>query len=103
MSNEYTSTNSIPLWDEDSFCKMASLITDITEMRTTVFDLAIKPKSYEELTKELQKSAVSFISNTSEDVIICLCDCWMKDFEQQSDDGEKRRNIYRNWRNYIEK
>jgi hypothetical protein len=98
---EYTSEGKLSLWREDSFKKLSRRLSDLLGVRGQVFSLVSTATSNDELTEKLMEVAKSFVSTDSEELLLSLSQCFMRDLTMGQDETEKREDIYKQWIDFV--
>lgn len=98
---EYTSEGRISLWDDTEFTKLSRRITGLLGVRTQVENIVSTSTSNEELTEKLAALLKRFVSNVSEQVVLTLSQCLMKEISVQQEESEVRERIYKQWIDYV--
>ncbi|PWV99306.1 DNA helicase HerA-like ATPase [Paenibacillus cellulosilyticus] len=98
---EYTSEGRLSLWSDTEFIKLSRRITGLLGVRAQVENIVSTSVSNEELTDKLAALVNRFLSNVSEEVILTLSQCLMKDISVQQEESEVRERIYMQWIDYV--
>lgn len=101
---EYKQNGKISLWDNENFRVLSNQVTDILDVRKIVKEIVVSAYDTVELTSDLRKLLHQFFPRSSEEVILTLSQCLMKDMSVQEDEASIiREKIYRYWFDSIKK
>ena len=104
LIDEYKQNGKISLWDDDNFGILSSRVTDILDVRKKIEEIVISAYDATELTSNLRKLIHQFLRCSSEEVILTVSQCLMKDMSVQEDEvSDTREKIYRYWYDSIKK
>lgn len=98
---EYTSECRLSLWNDIEFTKLSRRITGLLGVRTQVENIVFTSTNNKELTEKLAALLNRFVSNLSEEVILTLSQCLMKEISVQQEESEVRERIYMQWIDYV--
>ncbi|MFE8697680.1 ATP-binding protein [Cytobacillus sp. FJAT-53684] len=94
---EYHANNSLLLWSEGNFSKLARRVTNILGLRARIENIVATAADNTDLSKKLAETVRQFAPDASEQVIMTLSQCFMKDMAENKNETEVRRGIYRQW------
>lgn len=94
---EYRANNSLLLWSEGDFSKLARRVTNILGLRARIENIVATAADNTDLSKKLAETVRQFAPDASEQVIMTLSQCFMKDMAENKNETEVRRGIYRQW------
>ncbi len=97
LGEEYKNSGKLNCWDDENFYSLARTVTDLLQARGRVEKSVTTAADNNALTDDLRRLVEQSISEASEAVVLTLSQCFMKDFEGQSDEPEFRKNIYACW------
>ena len=98
---EYRTDGKLKLWDETEFPKLARILVEILGVRVQVEGAALASRDNEMMTEQLCAIATRLGVCVSKKFTIALSQGFMKDFELGKNDSEKRRDIYRQWVDFM--
>lgn len=94
---EYKTYEKLSLWSEDNFKKLARRLSDLLGVRSRIEKAVITAANNNELTEKLSSVVKSFIPTASENLVLTLSQCFMKDLSMGKDETEIREQIYKQW------
>lgn len=94
---EFKENKELIIWKEENFRKLSRRITDILGVRARIENSVVTAIDNNELTDMLVRIVKQLFDNPSEQFIIALSQCFMKDMSTQQDETEVREKIYLNW------
>lgn len=98
---EYKEYNSLELWSDENFRWLSRRLTDILGVRSKIENCVLTASDDNELTNMLRKIVLQISPDASNEKIITLSQCFMKDMSTQQDENEIRQKIYVKWVNFI--
>lgn len=98
---EYRKNGSLLLWSDTNFRKLAKYISDILEIRVEVEQCIVNAPDNQVLSNELCAIARRHANYLSDSGIAVLTQCFMKNMSCQSEDGELRLKLYKQWIYYV--
>lgn len=101
LITEYRQNGCIDLWEDSNFKKLSDKITDILGVRIKVENCVLSSNDNKELTNELKNIVLQNIPKATNEVILTISQCFMKDMSGQSSESETRQKIYRRWFDYV--
>lgn len=100
---EYRDHNSLELWSDENFRWLSRRLTDILGVRSNVENCVLTASDTNELTNMLKKIVLKISPEASEEKIVTLSQCFMKDMSIQQDENELRQKMYVTWIEHIKK
>src|SRR5690606_8141936 len=94
---EYRENQHLKIWEDDQFHRLARHVTTILGVRERVESLVLSAASHEELTDRLTQLVRQLFDDVSYEVLITLCQCFMKDMSTRQEEREVREVIYMQW------
>lgn len=94
---DYREYRQLELWRDENFRKLARRVTDLLGTRSRVEIIVRSAIDNLELTKKLYDVARPFVPSDSEQLLLPLCQCMMKDLSIQNDEQEQREKIFMQW------
>jgi hypothetical protein len=85
------------VWNDENLKKLARYITDLLNARERVENVVFKSVDNTELTGKLADIVRQFEPNSSEEVVLTISQCFMKDLSAGKDESENRERIYSQW------
>lgn len=82
---------------------MSRRLTDILGVRSNVENCVLTASDTNELTNMLKKIVLKISPEASEEKIVTLSQCFMKDMSIQQDENELRQKMYVTWIEHIKK
>lgn len=101
LITEYRETGHIDLWEDTNFKKLSGKVTDILGVRMKVEKCVLSSYDNKELTDGLRNIVEQIISETTNETVLTLSQCFMKDMSVQYNESETRQKLYRRWFDYI--
>ena len=101
LITEYRQNGCIDLWEDSNFKKLSDKITDILGVRMKVENCVLSSNDNKELTNELKNIVQQNIPEATNEIILTVSQCFMKDMSVQSDESETRQKLYRRWFDYV--
>lgn len=98
---DFKENKELIIWKEENFRKLSRRITDILGVRARIENSVVTAIDNNELTYMLAKIVKQLFDNPSENLIIALSQCFMKDMSTQQDETEIREKIYLNWIQFV--
>lgn len=98
---EYKECNSLELWSDENFRWLSRRLTDILGVRSKIENCVLTASDDNELTNMLRKIVLQISPEASNEKIIPLSQCFMKDMSTQQEENEIRQKIYAKWVNFI--
>ncbi|MBQ1659616.1 MAG: ATP-binding protein [Clostridia bacterium] len=99
--SEYQSAGKLHIWQDECFVQLSKKITDILGMRSRVENCVLKASDNDELTKMLKEITKQIVPLVSDDTLLTLLQCFMRDMSTSSDESEIKLRIYSSWFNDI--
>ena len=100
---EYKSEGTLEIWKDENFKRLSRRITDILGVRSRVENYVVSVKDNDELSDMLKKIISQNLSEISEERIIALSQCLMKDMSSQEEEKEIREKLYMQWVEFVRK
>ena len=100
---EYKSEGALDIWKDENFKRLSRRITDILGVRSRVENCVVSVKNNDELSDMLKKIISQNLSEISEERIIALSQCLMKDMSSQEEEKEIREKLYMQWVEFVRK
>lgn len=100
---EYKSEGTLDIWKDENFKRLSRRITDILGVRSRVENCVVSVKDNDELSAMLKKIISQNLSEISEERIIALSQCLMKDMSSQEEEKEIREKLYMQWVEFVRK
>ncbi|WP_281884882.1 ATP-binding protein [Paenibacillus sp. YYML68] len=94
---EYQTEGQLSLWSPTEFIKLSRRITGLLGVRVQVESFVTTSVNNTELTRRLATLVEQFVSPASEEVILAISQCLMKDISAQQEESEIRERIYMQW------
>lgn len=98
---EYKVEGTLELWKEENFRKLARRITDILGVRSQIENCVLNAKSNHELTEMLTRIVCQIFYEASNEMVLTLSQCFMKDMSSQQEEAEIREKLYMQWVDYV--
>lgn len=95
--SEYQLEGQLSLWNPSEFIKLSRRITGLLGVRAQVESIVSTSVNNADLTEKLARLVNQFVSQASEEVILALSQCLMKDLSVQQEESEARERIYKQW------
>lgn len=95
--SEYQLEGQLSVWNPYEFIKLSRRIMGLLGVRAQVESLVSTSVNSAELTEKLARLVNQFVSQASEEVILALSQCLMKDISVQQEESEARERIYKQW------
>lgn len=100
---EYKEYSAIEVWKDENFGRLSRQVTNILGTRAKIEEIVLDAESDEELTRMLGEIVYEILPDASEERIVVLSQCFMKDMSIQRDEREIREMLYAKWTDYIKK
>ena len=101
LLEEYQSSETISLWNDNNTNELSRKITDILGMRIRIENIVLNANDFQELSTELSKLTNEIIPDTSNEIKEAIAECLMKDMSMQKDEHNIREGIYNEWHRQI--
>ncbi len=101
LLDEYQSSETISLWNDNNTNELSRKITDILGMRIRIENIVLNANDFKELSTELSKLTNEIIPDTSNEIKEAIAECLMKDMSMQKDEHNIREGIYNEWHRQI--
>lgn len=98
---EYNEKNTLTIWEDCNFRKLARRITDILGIRAKVENCVLHATDDAELTLMLDKLVKQFYPDASPAKVLALSQAFMKDMSVQQEEAEVRDQMYVKWVKFI--
>lgn len=99
LLKEYISKNELAIWEIEHFDKLSSLVTELLECKMIVKSTIESVTNFEILTVELGNFIKERTLGLSNDTILAISQCLLKDYSMES---KEALEIYSAWRHEIE-
>lgn len=94
---EFNKYGKLSLWSDENFQSLSSRMTNLLGVRQQVENHALKSTNHSELTHNLAITVKQFIPDASEEVVLSVSQCFMKDLSVQQEESDVRKRIYAQW------
>ena len=94
---EFKATGKLLLWRDDKLGKLSYHLTELLGFRRQVENCVFTSANNAELTNHLTNIVKRFIPAASEEIILTISQCAMKDLSAGQDESEIRKKIYMQW------
>lgn len=94
---EYKSKGKLTLWNDSEFTKLSRCLTGLLGVHTQVENAVSNSVDNGELTGKLSTIVQQFVPCASEEFVLTLSQCFMKDFCVGKEETEVRKRIYMQW------
>jgi hypothetical protein len=98
---ELKNENTLPVWNDENLKKLSRHIVDILGVRPRIEDYASSAIDNADLTEKLASIIRQFINNASDEIILAISQCFMKDLSVGRDETEFRERLYKQWTDFI--
>jgi uncharacterized coiled-coil DUF342 family protein len=95
--NEYREKNELSIWKNEQFSKLSSVVSEILGVRKRVENCVLSVSNNDELSQDLRRIVYQFMPNASDEVILTLSQCFMKDMSVQQKETEIKKQLYEEW------
>lgn len=100
---DYKENSTLEIWDISNFRKLSRRITDILAVRTSVENCVLSATDDADLTSRLKNIVNQTLPGASNNEILILSQCFMKDMSVQPEETEVRRRLYRKWIDFVKR
>lgn len=94
---EFKASGKLLLWRDDKLGKLSHHLTELLGFRRQVENCVFTSADNAELTSHLTNIVKRFIPAASEEIILTISQCAMKDLSAGQDESEIRKRIYMQW------
>jgi hypothetical protein len=94
---EFRAHKSLVLWNDENFTKLARRITNLLGVRTRVEHLVSTAADNTELSEQLAEIIKQVAPTATEQVVLTLSQCLMRDMAGGKEETEIRERIYKQW------
>ncbi|SCY24111.1 ATP-binding protein [Alkaliphilus peptidifermentans] len=99
LLREYLNTGELTVWKNEHFDKLAELVTELLDCKVIVENLVQRVENFKLLTDELYDIVRKHTIGLTNEIIIAICHCLLKDYSKQ---GGDKLEIYAAWRKEID-
>ena len=98
---EYKEHKELAVWKEDKFTELSQHLTDMLGVSGEVETGVLSSKDFKTLSERLFAIVRNFTPNLTDERLLTISQCLMKDFTTAQDDKEKSERIYKQWINDV--
>lgn len=99
MLKHYKKIGKLSVWDIERFDELSELVTELLNCKYKIDSFILNAKDFTNLTEELEKFALKNTIGLSDEMILTVCHCMMKEISKSSKD---KLEIYSAWRSHID-
>lgn len=99
LIKEYVKNKKLAIWEINNFDKLSTLITELLDCKTSVENIAQSVENFTMLTEELSHIIKNKTYDLSNEIILSICQCLLKEYSKQ---GNEKFEIYSAWRTLID-
>jgi hypothetical protein len=94
---EFKTNGNLSIWNDDNFRKLSRRITDFLGIRSRVENCVVSSADNSELTDKLAETVRQFLPKATDNVILAISQCLMKDLSTGQEESEFRERLYMQW------
>jgi len=99
---EYLNEDKLSVWNDENLRKVSKQIVDILGVRSQVESYASTVADNAELSKKLSNIVKQSAADASDEVVLAISQCFMKDLSVGQDEKEFRERIYKQWIDFVQ-
>ena len=100
---EFKTNGNLSIWNDDNFRKLSRRITDFLGVRSQVENCVLSSADNSELTDRLAETVRQFLPEATDNVILAISQCLMKDLSTGQEESESRERLYMQWVDSVKK